>query len=559
MSTRFDVSLGHGGDGPLSLSQEARETHLHVMGLSRQGKSYFLEHCIRQDIENGAGVCVIDPHGEMYKNLVDWLAANDMQKRRRIHLINPAKGDWSVGFNPLCMNDSFLKARVSSMIDACQKVWGDTESTGHKTLANLLEMVFSTLAHHKLSLREASLLTTLNHRQTRHRLVNETGNAELIDKWSELDHLKPQEFVQTFNAVTNRLRALTGSPGISSMIAQTDDVIDFKACMENGHVVLVNLAHEGRIPPQVSETLGALITADLYHSAQSRDIGRAKQRPFYCYIDECGDYLNETVVKGLDQTAKFGLHYILSHQRLSQLGARRDDPIRNGVMGGAQSKVVFLQDDADTASEISELLFGKEFDFERPKEVLIKPTVVGYSREWLEAEASAEGNFDGQMQGNMNVTGSGQSLLDIDDATPINISSDNYGSSDGYSFGKSAVTSRSSHEALVPILEDMPGGVYSIEELKHIAAVEVRLLKKRQAFAYRADDRVALQFATADIHPARPTLDQIDDFYNGIRDREPSAKQVDEVEAATAERRRRLLNEQSDHSRPMNADDFYED
>jgi len=556
VSDRFSISLGEGIDGQLSLSKEARDVHTHVIGLSRQGKSYFLEHLIRQDIEHGAGVCIIDPHGELYRNMVRWCAANDMHKTRRIHLINPAAGDWSVGFNPLCRDDPFVDARVGAMIDACQKVWEDSESTGHKTLARLLKMVFGTLAYHKLSLQEAPLLTSLEHRETRQRLVKETGDPALIDSWADIDHLRNSEIVQRFEAVNNRLFDLTRSPGVATMLAQTEDVIDFKQCMEDGHVVLVNLAHRGRIPPSVAQIVGALITADLFHAAQCRDIDTAKERPFYCYIDECGDYLNETIVKGLDQTAKFGLHYILSHQRLSQLGSRRDDPIRNGVMGGAQTKIVFLQDDADTTSEIADLLFGKSYDLERPKEILIKPTVIGYSREWLQAEGESEAEFTAESEGSVTGVGMGISLSEAEEALPVNIESNSSGESSGYSSGQSYARSRSQHEALVPILEDMPGGVYSLDELKHQAAVEVRLLKKRQAFAYRADDREAKQFVTADIIPGRPTSAQIKDFYTTIGTREPSAKKVSAVESDVVIRRQTLINGGFDH--PSNTDDFFD-
>ncbi|OAO03121.1 hypothetical protein A8B75_00995 [Sphingomonadales bacterium EhC05] len=555
MNDRFSVSLGQGIEGPVSLSKEARDVHTHVIGLSRQGKSYFLEHLIRQDIEQGAGVCVIDPHGELYGHMVAWCAANDMHRRRRIHLINPAAGKWSVGFNPLAHDDAFVDARVGAMIEACQKVWEDTESTGHKTLAKLLKMVFTTLAYHQLSVQEAALLTSLQYVDTRKRLVEATGDQALIDSWGELDGLKTQDFVQRFEAVNNRLFDLTRNPGVSSMMAQTEDVIDFKTCMDRGDIILVNLAHRGRIPPSVSQTVGALITADLFHSAQCRDIEKAKQRPFYCYIDECGDYLNETIVKGLDQTAKFGLHYVLSHQRLSQLGARRDDPIRNGVMGGAQSKIVFLQDDADTTSEVGDLLFGKDYDLERPKEVLIKPTVIGYSREWLEAEGAAVGTFSGSSSGFMSGEGLGLSLAQVQGAAAVDFSSESSGQSESYSSGNSSIRSNSRHEALIPILEDMPGGVYSLDEEKHKGMIQIRLLKKRQAFAYRADDRKAHQFVTADLLPAAPTFEQLDDFYAVIEAREKSAKPVAEVELAAAKRREQLLIGRKD--KDLGTDDFF--
>ena len=559
MALDCGVHLGSAADGPIHLSKEARDVHLHVVGLSRQGKSYFLEHLIRQDIQAGAGVCVIDPHGEMYDHLVAWLAANSMHRKRRIHLINPAMGEWSVGFNPLCRGEADPATRVGAMIDACQAVWQDAESGGHKTLARLLDMVFMTLAHKRLSLREANLLTTLQNRHIRQQIVSEIGDDDLATEWAELDRLREPDFAQRFEAVHNRLREMNRTPGVQSMLGQTENVLDFKTCMDHGHVVLVNLAHQGRMKPQVAQLLGALITSDLYYSAQSRNVEQAKETPFYCYIDECGRYVNEAIVHGLDETAKFGLHFVLSHQRLSQLGTgKRDDPIRNGVVAGAQSKVVFLQEDQDTTSELGDLLFGKTYDMERPKKILIKPAVVGYTREWFESESEAQGATTGEATGRATGTGLSlgiaESLADFDEAIPTNISSENSSEfaseSASTSHSSSRVRSRGQSEALVPILEDLPGGVYSLEELKHLAAVEIRLLEKRQALAYRADDRQAIQFVTADIEQAFPMAAQVDDFFAVVRGREPSCHLSSDIEARVCARRAQLLGDDSEDKKP---------
>jgi hypothetical protein len=322
---RFACHLGQSAEGPLQISKAARDLHMQVIGLSGQGKSYFLEHMIRQDIKNGAGVCLIDPHGEVYENLVDWLASESMHHKRHIHLINPAMGEWSVGFNPLAGSNADVSTRVGAMIEACEHVWDDDASSGHKTLGKLLDMVFSTIAAKQLSIREALLLTTEQNREIRQGLVASIGDPELSMLWEEVDALRPSERVMRFEAVHNRLRDLSRTPVIRSMLGQTDDLLNFKMCMEEGDIVLVNLAHGGQMKPQVAQMLGALITADLFFSAQSRDINEAKEQPFYCYIDECGDYVNKTVAKGLDETRKYGLHFVLSHQRLSQLGDKPSD------------------------------------------------------------------------------------------------------------------------------------------------------------------------------------------------------------------------------------------
>ena len=541
---RFAVSVGEGDEGTVTLSKAARDLHMQVVGLSGQGKSYFLEHLIRQDILNGAGVCLIDPHGEVFKNLVDWIAAKGLHRTRTVHLIELARGRYSVGFNPLCRRGGDISARVGAMLDASQKVWGDEESGGHKTLAKLLRLVFTSLAAKRLSVREAPLFANIAHTQVRQRLIADIGDVGLSEGWAEVDALDVRERAQQFAAVQNRMRAMIETPVLRTMLGQTEHLLDFTRCMNLGQIVLVNLEHKGLIEPQSAQMLGALLTADMFYSAQVREVSEAKHQPFYAYIDECGQYLNETVVRALDETRKYGLHYILSHQRLAQLGQRSDDPIRNGVVGGAQNKAVFMLEDKDSTTEMGELLFGKSFDFEKPKQSLIKPVVVGYEREYLHADGSSEGYSEGAGTGHGIGLSASEGVSVPDTDNPTQIVTTGAGASESSfsttSSGRSWSRSASRHEALIPILEDRPTAVFSLEEQRHMAAVAVRSLAPRTAFLYSAEDRAAVQFRTPDVSPAKPSLEQIDAFYSALQ-REPSRLVTDAAEVAIASRRSTLV------------------
>jgi hypothetical protein len=108
---RSAIVLGrnqHGG--VVLLPQRPRLEHAHIIGTTGGGKSKFLEHCIRQDIANGSGVLVVDPHGEhpgsLYRSLLVWLQEKGYAAKRSIHLIDPNAPSHTVGFNPLDRPDS---------------------------------------------------------------------------------------------------------------------------------------------------------------------------------------------------------------------------------------------------------------------------------------------------------------------------------------------------------------------------------------------------------------------------------------------------------------------
>ena len=49
----------------VALTDEQRTRHMYIVGVSGTGKTTLLLNLILQDIERGAGLCVLDPHGDL--------------------------------------------------------------------------------------------------------------------------------------------------------------------------------------------------------------------------------------------------------------------------------------------------------------------------------------------------------------------------------------------------------------------------------------------------------------------------------------------------------------
>ena len=56
------------------IARDDRATHLYVIGASGLGKTKFLEFLIQQDIDQGNGFGVIDPHGDLIEDIKGFLA-----------------------------------------------------------------------------------------------------------------------------------------------------------------------------------------------------------------------------------------------------------------------------------------------------------------------------------------------------------------------------------------------------------------------------------------------------------------------------------------------------
>ncbi len=506
------INLGTVNGEPLILPKEIRETHFHIMGNSRMGKSFFLEHMIRRDIIAGSGVCVIDPHGEMYDNLVSWLTVSGAARHRKVHLINPSEDGWSVGFNPFCTTDSDPSVRVDFMIDACMKVWGGADPSKTPRLAKCLELVFYALAAHGLSIAEARKFTSVSNIDERLRLTSNLPDWDRQQDWNEFNAYPRSEFMSYMESTNSRLIPFASKPRVQRLMGQTTNLIDFRKCMDDREIVLVNLAGKGKLSEKDAQVIGALLFADLFVSAKKRDVTTAKNNPFYCYVDECADVITEDVAKSLDQTAKFGLHLILAHHRMSQL-LQYGDAFCDAIMTGAQSKVIFRIDNDDAAEELSRHLFRKEFDIESRKENLTMPVAVGQVPVWLHSHSTTKTDTKSAARGKggSNAISSGQNfgqsvfMPDVGDAAGITtIGGTSDASISGSSWfemsGASSSTGNTEgqSESLTTVYEER-GIPYTLEELVHEGIVAIRKLPKREALVYLAGNHTTVRMKTPTI------------------------------------------------------------
>lgn len=338
-------------------------------------------------------------------------------------------------------------------------------------------------------------------------------------------------------------------------MGQTQGLIDFKQCMDDRHIVLVNLAGKGRISDADAQTIGAMLFADLFFCAKLRDRAVAAQNPFYCYVDECADYITEHVAKSLDQTAKFGLHLILAHHRMSQL-MDYGPAFAEAVMAGAQNKIVFKLDHDDPAEELARHLFRREFNLEQRKELTAPVTVghtitnlFGYGRTHQQASVAGSGEMAGSGSGINSGTTDGESFFDPNTLlTPLptgrmRSSVEAGGTSSSKSWATNTFqaqtegesVSETQSQALQPIIEER-GLPKPFEEVLHEAIVTVRTLPRRQMLVYLSDQPRTLSMRSPDLVPARPVPGSIADTVTRLSSASTYTHAATDIDAAIAER-----------------------
>jgi hypothetical protein len=380
---------------PVTMPERPRFEHTHVIGTTGGGKTNFLEHLIRQDIKKGDGVCVIDPHGDhpdsLYRSLITWLDAAGHLGKRPVHLIDPNLASFTTGFNPLALPHEKTSVSVVAgvTLEAIERVWGDEDTHAKPTIRRLLKATFAALAELRLTLSEAELLFD----QSDQRGVRALALAKLQDRYAravlaDLDMLARTDrnglrFRDEVVGPLNRLAEFLSAPAIRRIVGQREHVLDLRTCLDEGHIILVNLSGGDAVHDADTELLGRLLTRFLFFHAKRR----TTSKPFWFYLDECQKYLSGDIPALLAEARKFRVGVVLSHQWQSQLGDTEDQTLA-AVHNATNLKAAFRIKHPQEAKEIAEAVIPLALEI--PVAALIKPTVVGHRRTTFKSVARAE-------------------------------------------------------------------------------------------------------------------------------------------------------------------------
>lgn len=436
--------------------EDVRSSHMHVLGATGSGKSRFLLSLLQQDIEEKNGICLIDPHGELYHHILDWLSERETLLRfRKVRLIDVTSKDWCFGFNPLHASSPEQRdATVSTAVNAIAHVLGGGDVTQTPLLKETLQNVCLALSYAGLTLNEAPYLLNHSYKRQREYITSFIDYSPHRLPWERYNKFSRSEYHEYFSSPNRRFQNFISNPYVRRIFGQSQNVIDFRKAMDDGEIILVNLGREGGfMPPESSELIGRLLINNLMAKAFERP-SRDKLRPFTLYVDEAHRYLSADIATILAETRKFGLHMVLAHQLLSQLKEAGDDVLA-GVMGNARTKAVFALEDPEDAKVMAERVFVDEYDYEKAKRSLDRETVVGHEIIRLQSgsEARSSSEADGKSASQTNTSGRSSSRAHSNTFSE----SESSGSNSGTSIGEGSSASMSfvdQPDSLTPNADD---------------------------------------------------------------------------------------------------------
>ena len=319
-------------EGQLLLLPDERRRHLYIVGRSGSGKSTLLYNLALTDMMEGAGLAVIDPHGDLAHDLID---AVPPRRTEQVCYLNAADREYLVGFNPFSGVAPERRALAASgMVSAFKSIW--FESWGPRFewflycgLAALLERPDATLY---------DLPRLYVDDGFRERATANIGDSKVRDFWRvEYPSYNDRYREDAMGPILNKVDQFLASPAVRGIICQRHPKLDLAHAMDNRQILIINLA-KGLIGEAPANLLGSLIISHLKHTAMARADRPVHERSdFHVHVDEFQSFGTDAFEKLLSEARKYGICLTLAHQFTQQLLPS----VRAAILGNAGTMIAF--------------------------------------------------------------------------------------------------------------------------------------------------------------------------------------------------------------------------
>jgi hypothetical protein len=319
----------------VTLSDDQRTRHMHVIGSSGSGKSTLLLNMIKQDMENGHGLCVLDPHGDLIDDVIKHIPESRLDD---IILFDPSDADFPVAFNILDAKTELEKTILSS----------DLIATFRRMSTSWGDVMDSVLANAILAFVENSRGGTLF--DLKRFLVEKKFREEILDTVSDpaVQYFWRSEFPlvsgKPQSSILIRLDAFLRQKLIRNIVCQKEMKFNFRDVMDRKKILLLKLS-QGLIGEENAYLLGTLLVSKIYQTALTRQDSSSRPH-FWMYIDEFHHFITPSMERVLAGTRKYNLGLILAHQEFRQMQSRSQD-VASSVLSNCYTRVCFRMGDGD--------------------------------------------------------------------------------------------------------------------------------------------------------------------------------------------------------------------
>lgn len=314
----------------VELDTDARRRHLYCIGQTGVGKSTLLESMALADIENGRGICFIDPHGQSAERIANNIPVSRTQDVAYIEY-DP---EHPFGLNILHTADPRKKPlTVEHIVSSFRNIWPDSWGANlEDVLRNALYLLIDNPGSSLVD-----ILTLLSDRKYREQLLQHCTNDVVRHFWeAEFEAKADKQKAEETRSTTNKVRAFLSNPYLANIL-RGPSTLNIPYLMNESKILILNLA-KGSWGETPSKLIGCLFIVAFAQAAEQRaGMPESKRRDFYLYVDEMQNFQNEGFDSILSEARKMRLSLCLANQYFAQL----PDSLQTAISGNVGTWIAF--------------------------------------------------------------------------------------------------------------------------------------------------------------------------------------------------------------------------
>ncbi|NMB56420.1 DUF87 domain-containing protein [Candidatus Beckwithbacteria bacterium] len=317
-----------------------RRKHVYIIGKTGTGKSTLIANMAINDMRNGEGLAIVDPHGDLCDIILDYVPKNRIND---VVYLDPNDTNRPFRLNPLQVNQIEQADLITSGIVAIfQKLfsysWGPRlEYILRNTLLTLTQIPNTTMLDVTRILTDESF---------RNKIIDKIQDQTLKNFWkNEFNKLDSRARQEAISPILNKVGQFIMSPKIRLILENPQSSLDLDEIMNTGKILLLNLS-QGKIGEDNAALLGAMFITKIQLAAMNRvNISEEKRRDFYLYVDEFQNFATSSFIKILSEARKYRLNLAVANQYIGQV----NEDIQKAIFGNVGTLISFLVGAADAS------------------------------------------------------------------------------------------------------------------------------------------------------------------------------------------------------------------
>lgn len=329
------------------MGDDDRRRHVYMVGQTGTGKTTLIKNMAVSDIQNGKGVAIIDPHGDLIDDVLSLIPKN---RHNDVIVFDPSDILRPIGLNML-EYDLARPEEKTFIVNEIQSIFNklfSAETMGpmfEQFMRNALLLLMDNAVNEPTTFLEVPKIFT--DAEFRAKKLANCQNPVVKDFWEkEAIMVGGEASLQNMTPyITSKFNNFIANDYLRPIITQPKSTLNFRELMDNGKILLVNMS-KGKIGELNANLLGMIIVGKILMAALGRaDMPMEKRRDFNLYIDEFQNFTTDSIATILSEARKYRLNLIIGHQFISQI----QEKIRDAVFGNVGSIIAFRvgPDDAE--------------------------------------------------------------------------------------------------------------------------------------------------------------------------------------------------------------------